>query len=193
MRNAGTASFTLLASATTNVILPGNALQLYWNGTAYVSFGSAAFVVPTNWAAATVYTLGQQVITPGNALVECIVAGTSGATFTPAESNNWQFLAQYSAATWTTGLTYIPGQILQNATLDAILCTLRHTAAATFALDAQNWFVLTDGSVSAWTPTTAFDSIEITKEPAISYRKLDLHRDLQLQEVAQRAAFLLFH
>ena len=63
------------------------------------------------WAPTTAYTLGQQVVSPGNDVVSAVAAHTSGASFTPA---NWTLSSTY-APTETTRTTQ-PGQLL-NVTL----------------------------------------------------------------------------
>lgn len=53
---------------------------------------SIAGMVP-RWAPLTPYTLGQQVVSPGNDVVSAIAAHTSGASFTPA---NWSQSSTYA-------------------------------------------------------------------------------------------------
>ena len=59
---------------------------------------TAARVVP-RWAPTTAYTLGQQVVSPGNDVVSAIAGHTSGSTFTPA---NWTLSSTYARVGETT-------------------------------------------------------------------------------------------
>ena len=54
------------------------------------------------WAPLTVYTLGQQVLSPNNDVVSATAAHTSGATYTPA---NWTLSSTYARVVNVTTLT----------------------------------------------------------------------------------------
>jgi len=91
------ANLSNLASATTARTNLGLGTAAPHATTDYDAAGAAtAAVAPMvpRWAPTMAYTLGQQVVSPGNDVVSAIAGHTSGSTFTPAN--------------WTLSSTYVP-------------------------------------------------------------------------------------
>lgn len=160
IRNSGTVSTTIVASAVTAIVLPGTIKQIYFNGTAFVDFGSSAFVAPLAWAAATFYSAGQQAISPTGALIERLAAGTSVATFNGVEGPLWQFVGNVGVvASYAVGSnTYVyAGQTIYDNANALIRAVSSHVMAATFTQAEQSaWAMVVNGNFAAWTATTFY-------------------------------------
>ena len=105
--------------------------------------------LPAAWVTATLYRVGQQVIS-SNLTYTCLIQHTSGTFATDLTAINWVLSAEQQS--WVTGRAYVIGDtiVYSGATATAptaagatYICTTAHTASAAFATDAANWLAVT--------------------------------------------------
>lgn len=86
------------------------------------------------WAAATVYTLGKQVASPGNDVVTANTAHTSSAAYAT------------DVAKWVLSSTYVPGSVVPSADAGGKNAIIASTATDAIASDVSRGIILSGGT-----------------------------------------------
>jgi len=125
-----------------------------------------------DWAATTLYKIGQVVIAPDGSLIKAVADFTSSATFDATEAADWTLLGHVDIRAFTGSAYYFAGSRATESGR-VMVHGAGAIAAATFTVaEAANWTYESQNTISAFAATTVVMANEIIVDNTTLWQRI---------------------